>query len=432
MNADLKLAFESIIEKQKDHTEKFNYYDGQQPLVYLTYRLREIFQGLDIEFMDNWCAVVIDAVKERINLTGLNVPKAHQNAMNKIWTLNELNLEADEVHESALVTGEAFMIAWPDEKKMPKAYYNDPRLCHSFYHSDNPRELRMAAKMWVDDDGYYRLTLYYPDRLEYYASTQKADQVSSHKSFKAMETPSAKNPYGKIPVFHFRLERRGRKSDLTSVIPLQRGVNKLLNDMMVAAEFGAFKQRYVISQVDVSRLKNAPNEVWSIPGSDGTGQGTEVGEFGATPLQNYIEAIDKLAGDMGRITRTPKHYFYHQGGDPSGEALIAQEAPLNKKAQDRIEKFSSVWRRLGSFLLELKGINVNPMEITPVWDPVETVQPRTQAEIRLLDRQSGIPLITVCRRSGWPQVEIDQMLQEAEADVEGLGERILSAFDKGK
>jgi hypothetical protein len=432
-NNDLKRAYEAITRKNAAYRRLFQYYDGDQPLVFASERLREIFSGVDVRFTENWCAVVIDSVKDRMELSGLNVPDEYQKQMDTIWQANELDLEADAVHEAALTTGEAFVIAWPDEEtEEPCAYYNDPRLCHVFYGNDNPRQARYAAKLWGDNDGYARLTLYYPDRLEYYRSSQKAENMSSAAAFQPMDLPSAPNPYSEIPVFHFRLFRRGSKSDLTNIVPLQNGINKLMSDMMVAAEYGAFKQRYIISNVDVSMLRNAPNEIWSIPAGDGVGQAASAGQFDATDLKNYLEACAQLAGDIGRISRTPKHYFYSQGGDPSGEALLTMEAPLIKKVNDRIKLFTPVWQRLGAFLLRLGGVEINPVDVRPQWLPVETVQPYTEAQIRLLDVQAGMPLITSLRRSGWSDAEIEQMEAERETSGAQIGDQILSNFEKGQ
>jgi len=58
---------------------------------------------------------------------------------------------------------------------------------------------------------------------------------------------STPNPYGRVPVFHFpnrRVYDYGI-SDLADVIPIQDALNKALMDMLVAMEFGAFKQRWV-------------------------------------------------------------------------------------------------------------------------------------------------------------------------------------------
>lgn len=430
METDLKRAYTAIVGKRSLYTKMFNYYDGDQPLVYASERMREIFPKNAVNFNQNWCGVVIDSVKERMEITGLTVPDELQEQIDVIWQENELDLESDAAHEAALVAGEAFIIAWPSAAGDMQIYYNDPRLCHVFYSSDNPRQASYAAKMWTDDDGYARLTLYYPDRFEYYQSSNKAENISGAESFHPMEISMAPNVYGEIPVFHFKLSRRGNKSDLTDIIPLQNGINKLLSDMMVAAEFGAFKQRYIISNADVSALRNAPNEIWSIPAGDGVGQAASAGEFSATDLTNYLDAIAQLAGDIGRISRTPKHYFYNQGGDPSGETLIAMEAPLKRKVQDRIELFTPVWRRLGAFVLRVGGAEVDLMEVQPQWLPVETIQPYTEAQIRVLDIQAGIPLHTNLRRSGWSDAEIEQMEGERETSSNELGERLLQVFDK--
>ena len=71
-------------------------------------------------------------------------------------------------------------IAWPDEESgQPEAYYNDSRNVHLFYEADQPRRKRFACKWWIGDDGHRLLTLYYPDRLEYYRST---NAVTGHDS----------------------------------------------------------------------------------------------------------------------------------------------------------------------------------------------------------------------------------------------------------
>jgi hypothetical protein len=222
----------------------------------------------------------------------------------------------------------------------------------------------------------------------------------------------AANPYGRIPVFHFKTNRM-TQSDLANAIPLQNGINKLLSDMMVAAEYGAFSQRWIISNADNSALKNAPNEIWNIPAGDGTGQQSSVGQFSPTDLKNYLDAVDRLSTAIGVITRTPKHYFFSQGGDPSGEALIAMEAPLNKKVTDRIERFKSTWRELAAFILQVENVTMLPTDITPSFADVETVQPKTSADITKVRVDSGVPLKTSLRWEGFTDAQIEQMEDDA-------------------
>ena len=414
--SDLSTAYDALSAKNLPYTVDWRYADGDHPLTYTNERLKEVFRTLDAKFTENWCRLVIDSTLERINLTGFELEEeGAESDLMALWSELDLAQDADEIHEAALVCGEAFLVCWPDADGQPSAYYNDPRLCHVVYDPENQRLARYAAKWWDDEQGQRRLTLYYPDHLEYYVARNKADNVGSVAAFQPAELPSAPNPYGEIPVFHFRMRRRAVISDLADVIPVQNGLNKLLSDMMVAAEYGAFAQRWVISNSDtLGKLKNAPNEIWHLPAGDGVSQQTQIGQFTPTDLKNYLDAIDRLAMSIAIITRTPKHYFSAQGGDPSGEALIALEAPLNKKAQHRINRFTPTWRHAAAFLLRLAGTTVDPETITPRFDRPETVQPRTQAEIRQMSISSGIPLVTMLQREGWNESELAGLAHEQE------------------
>jgi len=411
---DLQLAFKVLRAKQEPYNDLFKYYDGDQPLVYTAQRLKEIFKDLDAYFAENWCSVVVDSTRDRINLREINVEGSAQKRWKEIWEASEISLESDDVHEATLVAGEGYFIAWPDEDDVMQGYHNDPRLVHLFYYKSEPRKKKFAAKWWVDEGEKLSMTLYYADHLEYYRSRNKAKNVTEFSSLEPLaRTPTAENPYGEVPVFHFRLGQRKVKSDLKNVIPIQNGINKLLTDMMVAAEFGAFKQRYVISNATINgKLKNAPSEIWDLPAGDGVGQQTQAGQFDATPLENYLKGIDDLATAISSITRTPKHYFFSIGSNLSGEALIAMESPLNKKAGDRIDRFAPPWKQATLFMLKASGETVKPEQVTPMFDKPETVQPYTQAQTRQLNVTAGMPLVTILREEGKSQAFIDQMVKD--------------------
>jgi hypothetical protein len=283
------------------------------------------------------------------------------------------------------------------------------------------------------------MTLYYPDRLEYFIADKDLKQISEYTAFvrdisvMGATDGIAPNPYGKIPVFHFKPNRKCL-SDLNNVVPLQNGINKLLSDMVVVAEYAAFPQRYIISQSDTSDLKNAPSEIWNIPAGDGAGQVTTAGQFQAADLSGYLAAIDNLSAKIGVITRTPKHYLFAQGGDPSGEALIALEAPLNKKAQDRIDRFTPVWRDLAAFICQIEGQVVDPASITPKFAKPESIQPRTSAEITKIRTDGGLPLVTALRWEGRTDAEIEQMQKDqdevGQKDKASLASALLEAERK--
>lgn len=438
MTTDLEHAVKCLSAKGQRYTQLWDYYDGRQPLIYNNEKLREIFHGLNARFTINWCAVVVDSILDRLNILGASVPQDNSTSASlaELWSSTGIVEDVDTIHEEIGVTGESFVIAWPNpETGAIEAYHNNARLVHVEYDEGNPRLMRYAAKWWEGEGDVWYLTLYYADRLEYYKAANKSEigALSSGKNFALID--QAPNPFGVIPVFHFRSNQRRPMSQIANVLEPQDAINKLMADMMVAAEFGAYKQRYVISAAGIGKgkVKNSPNEIWDLPtGMEGE-QPTQVGQFDATELQNYLNAIDKLAMSIGVITRTPKHYFYTQGGDPSGEALIALESPLNKKTQRLINTLTPIWQRLGAFLLALNNQQVDARQIYINYEAPQTVQPRTQAEIRKLNRESGLPLTTILRDEGWTEEDLAQLdadLQSEAASTANYADAALSAAQR--
>jgi hypothetical protein len=471
--SDLALAFEVLTAKAKRYGVYFNYYDGDQSLRYNSDRFKDIFKDLNADFTENWCAVVIDACYNRVNLLSANIidesdleditggfagaiqrikdrllgtQDKTQAKLDEIIRRNEILLESDDVHKIAGVVGESFFVCGEDEEGAI-GFYNDPRLVTMFYDPENPRKKRFAAKWWTAEDKTVRLTLYYPDHLEYYRTRKKLEATTGANQFEPCDADGnftdenqAPNESGEIPVFHFKPDRRKVKSDLKNVIPLQDAVNKLASDMMITSEFGAFRQRFIISDADVEgALKNAPNEIWDIPAGDGTTQNTQVGELSASDPKTYLEPLSREVKAISAITQTPNHFFFGQGSSQiSGEALIALEAPLNDKAQARIDLFAPVWKEALAYMLRVEGTSVESNQIEVVFEVPETVQPKTKAEIREINVRAGIPLVTTLRREGWSQSEIDELIVDqneesikAQADFQN---QMLSAerqFDTG-
>ncbi len=420
MATDVERAISALTDKQAGLEHLWNYYDGRQPLIYANEQLRHTFKNIiKAQFVANWTAVVVDTVHDRINLTGFETKDASQQlALNELFEASEMGLIADDVHEATLVFGEAYVIVWPNEDGIPWPYFNDARLCHIFYDSEYPTQVNYAAKWWTADDKQKHLTLYYADRIEHYLGGKSEEPNPVYQPDPVM--PQEPNPYGRVPVFRFTQKRSG-KSDIENILPLQDAVNKLTSDMMRAAEVAAYKQRWMITDADTSHLIDSPNEVWTIPagGVDGA-QPSQVGEFSETQLANFLDAIDRLAMAVGVISRTPRHYFYAQSGTPSGEALVAMEAPLNKKAGDYEERYASTWRQVAAFMLLLAGKgDIASQQITPKWAIIETVQPYTTAQTRQLGTSAGIPLVTLLRKEGWSQAELDQLQKDlTEANVQ--------------
>ena len=414
MATDLEKAYNAFIAKRAKYTNRWRYYDGDQPLIYSTERLAEIFNNVNARFNENWCAVVVDSVLDRLSLSGFDVAKnkTATDTLADLWSSQHIDLDADDVHTACQVTGEAFIIV-EKTKDGVEEYYNDPRLVHMFYQANSPKKKSFAAKWYLGDDEKNYMVLYYPDRIETYVAGKEA---SSAKAFSLAGTKGKQeNEFGKIPVFHFRNERRFVKSAIENALTIQDAINKLFSDMMVAAEFGAFKQRWIISNTDTSSLPNVPGSLWELPASDGQGQQTAVGEFGESNLDTFLNSMNKLARSLSIITRTPKSFLFETGAGISGDALVAMEAPLNKKVESFQKSYQVTWIELASFMLEIQGQAVKESDIAAVWERTESIQPLSQAQTRKANVEAGMPLISQLREEGKNEKEIKEIIAEINA-----------------
>ena len=109
-----------------------------------------------------------------------------------------------------------------------------------------------------------------------------------------------------------------------------------------------------------------------------------------------------------------------------------------KKVKRYIARFIPTWQGLASFLLALDGHDVPPENIEPIYDDPETVQPKSTADIRKIEVETGIPLVTVLRNEGWTQEQLDQMDEDKSAErssnTAGLAQALLNQqrqFDQG-
>lgn len=415
--SDLERAYKALSGKQAKYNTLWDYYDGKQPLQYSTQKLREVFNKIDVRFTENWLSMVVDAALDRMQLSEMDVQDKNLNRLLDLtWEENRLSQDAMDAHQAAMVTSEAYLIAWPNQENDSgiEVFYNDPRLVHLFYSPDNPKKKEFAAKWWRDEENkVFHLVLYYTNRVEWYVSSTVDEKGIPESADKFALDPShgkdgtVTNTTGEIPVFHIRGGTRPY-SQIEKVMELQDAVNKMLSDMMVAAEFGAYAQRWVISNADTSDLKNGPNKVWSVPAGEQGGQQSQIGEFQPADLTGFLDAIDKMAAAMAFISKTPKHFFMNAGADVSGDALFALEAPLVARVDALKMNYGAAWQDLGRFILKLKGKTVPMRNIELIWSPSRTIQPTAEAAaIQAMVTGGGFAPETAQKRVGWNRKEIE-------------------------
>jgi hypothetical protein len=443
------------------YTESRNYYDGNHRLAFATESFRQAFGSLFSAFAENMCPAVVDAVGDRLELTGFesttkttttttvpspipDVParsrvEIEDDLGQRAWDLWEdlsMDVKSKEVHRESLTMGDGYVIVWPDDDMNVQVWSQDAENMAVEYDENHEGRVLRAAKLWQIDDGRYRLNIYLPDRIRKLVTTtvkRVRPSINDAKAFTQFE-PDVANPYGVVPVFHFpnRNVARPGTSELRDVVPLQDGLNKSVADMLVTMEYAAFKQRYVIGlEVELDPQTGLPMEgalasagvdrMLAIPDIE-----AKVGQFDATDLGQFLKVQEKFWASAARVSGTPLHYFYIVEGDfPSGEAMKSAEARFVKKITDRQKDFGKVWREVMRFCLYVEGdlndsqfqkpVEDGGVKLTCVWAPAE---PRSQTEIAdtaVKKKAVGVSPSQILKELGYDDETIDRMLEELAA-----------------
>jgi hypothetical protein len=403
--------------------KKFDdYYRGDHKLQFASTKFREAFGSLFSEFSDNFCELVVDAVEERLNVEGFRLgdSQADKDAWD-IWQRNNLDAESQIAHTEALVKRESSVIVW-SENGQPVITVEDPMEVVVSYSAQNRRQRTAALKRWVGEDGMLYGTLYLPEGIYKFISKQKRDWFSYSQwneyvkvEWERREVPSEawplRNPLGVVPVVPIvnrpRLMGHG-ESEIAAVIPLQDAINKLVSDMLLASEFGAFRQKWATNiELEVDPDTGQPKEPFKIavdriltaPPARAGEQETKFGEFSQTDLAPYVKAIDTMVQHMASITRTPQHYFIQNSGGqpPSGESIKSAETGLVSKARRKMRHFGESWEeviRLGFAVLGDPRQNVTGAQT--IWR-----DPESRTESELVDALVKMSTLGVPREALW-------------------------------
>lgn len=452
MIPDLDLAFAQALSRfqadepwQARYRMYRHYYAGDQPMPLGNAEQAEAFGAYYRPGPDNMCAAVVDALADRLDVTGFQATgdgltdtereRIEQEAW-RIWTANKLTSRANEAHQGAIRDGDSYVIVWysPDDPGVARIYPQRADLMRVWYDPDTPGRVLWAAKAWQDEAKYVRLTLYGPDRLLKFITRQP--QQSGLTTTLKMDAfvpypdePDVANPYGVVPVMHFgnnaTLGSYGW-SELVQAIPSQDRLNKTLADMELAREFVAFPQRLLIGlEVPIDAATGLPTpeakrelraaayrRIMTIANPDAKGF-----EFSAGDLRQFLEAAEDARLAIARNTGTPLHYILPTSNPPSGEALKALEARFVKKVKDRQTAFGETWAQAMTLALRIEqviGRDDDPALATQ-WTEAAPVSQREQMEAAELAKRAEVPWRERMQIAGYSDAEIEAMEPPAAA-----------------
>lgn len=417
----IKQSIGQLQARSEFYEQAEQYYEGNVDEVFASRRMRNALAASGDDFRTNYCKTVVEAVGERLEIASV-VPADDRGTeiIGSLWELNNLALEAGDIHRNALKYGDAYAIVWPDEDGT-QIFYNSPRGTAVLYDPENPRRKLAAAKVWlVEDDGrkYHRLNLYLPDRVERYVATGEQAPTDPNK-WDVYEAP-VENPWGQVPVFHFRTHRPYGRPEHYDAYGAQDAVNKLVVTQMAVVDYQGAPQRYALAgnhqtneitdfdednldRENMGALQNGPGELWYLKGVD------EVGQFEAADPKNFLDPMQAFIRAIATATSTPMHYFEKAQYIPSGEALRVAESPLNKKIRDRQQSFGATWRDVFRFALLIEGIKT---DVEVKWERHESTDEGTEWELASKKLRAGVPLRQVLLEKGYDSELVDKWIAE--------------------
>jgi hypothetical protein len=420
-----------------------DYYEGRHPLAFASEKFLKAFGGLFESFADNWCDLVVDAVEERLNVTGFRVEADAKgdDAAWRIWQANNLDADSQMGITEALVNGLAAAIVWagPDDQT-PSITMEHPREVIVETAPGNRRQRLAALKWWTDDrEGIDYATVYLPDAIYKFRTRTRAEKRGMGAGLNAGtakwvqrdvagEPWPLPNPLKVVTVVPIANRPRllvPGVSEIKRVIPIQDAVNKLVSDMLVTSEFSAFKQRWATGMdIPVDPETNQPIEPFRAAVDRlfiAEDPNSKFGEFQASDLSNFVQAIELVVQHIASQTRTPPHYFYLRGQFPSGESIKSAETGLVAKARRKM-------RTIGEDLEEIIRLAFAVIDDPKADEPgLETIwadpESRTEAEhvdATIKKRALKVPLLQLWEDVGYSPQQIERF-KEMLAEEAQLG-----------
>lgn len=473
---ELKEIAGRIKDRQSEYARLHRYYDGKHG-VRLTPRARRYLMASGLQYAHNFTDVVVDSLVQRLQVTGVTIRIDHVDdedagLLAKIWrrfartskdereakqkgdALTRWTRKALEAncfdqlqniaHDAAVKLGDAYATGWWDDEAMtPRITVNRPepvRACYSPHDCIRPESV---AKLWdeYDADGkpIQRLNVYYPDRIEKYERPSGNGDWSPHREqsgdvWPVSWTGGDGRPLG-LAMVHLRNKNRGDTygtSELRKAIPQQDALNKRMVDLDLVSDTQGYPQRYAIGVAASSVLKSHPGVFLRV---EDPKPETKFGQFDAADLGPLVGAIDMSVKHFAGTTQTPYHLLNLAGAMPSGEALKSAEAPLVKKAEDRMQTFTDCWRDLIRLLIRLavdQGVlalapeEESAIEIDIAWASPQSRDARGEWEVVALKQAAGVSQSTTLLEMDY---DPDREEQLRATEQTSLGATMLGQFE---
>lgn len=454
----IKRLSAALATRSTEMTKFQAYYDGEQGKRWSGTSWNELFARRFEGFCENFCGLVVDAVADRLEVTGFRFPtegKADDETDKdawRIWQDNQLDAEGSVLNTEALTKGLVHVLVSPFPGDYvgtsPSITVEDALETIVEYQAGTKRRV-VGMKRWVDEiEKRTFVTLYYPDRLEKWQSgirrwaNQYSSGVQMLDAWERRTIPDEPWPLphtlGVVPLIPVR-NRPGLNgrfaSELKQVTPIQDAINTLAMNEMVASESAAFRQKWATGiEIPVDPETGKPIKAWqpdikgilSTPAPD-----AKFGTLEASELAQYGDSIDRHIQRLASISQTPYHFFLqHSGQPPAAASLTASEVPLVQKAKRRQREFGEPLEEVMRLAFKVQGdARADVTNAETVWRDPESVTEAAHIDATTKKRAIKVPLKQLWSDAGYTPAQTERFPAMLREEAEMLKGTLVAPID---
>ena len=395
------------LSKQRPKIEAYNaWFDDDQAKPLVPKECNEAYQRLLDMASENWAGMIVTAPAERLRIQGLVFDGDAEGPAWDIWQANGMDADSDLVHLDALISGRSpvMVVEDGDSPVGVSITPEDPRETLVLCEPGSRRKRVAAIKTWVDLEDYSHAAVWTEGR--FMAGRSKSNEAHRFGSLDHIDywdwDETVTGP-AEVPIIELHANARtGRmgRSEMASHVKALQAINLLGFDLLLAAEFAAYRQRWVTGlELDedeagkpVKPFKSGVDRLFV-----GEDDKIKFGEFGESDLTNYIKAIEYRVGALAARSKTPAHYVATSISNVSADTIRALESGLVAKCERHQRSFSDPWEDVIRLALRLRGdAGSDDMAAEIKW-----ADPRTHTDGQLADALTKKQAIGIPQEALW-------------------------------
>lgn len=411
-----------------------DWFDGNHPIpappahsaAVVNNEARQAFNTMSRLAVTNMLAPIVKAPAKKLRVEGFQFGESSVDTDKEAWAIwqrNYLDADTPAAHLTAVKTGQAFGLVWPDENGMATITMEDPSQCIVSYEAGSRRLRRSALKRWVDEDGVTYATLYTPTALYKFKSATARNANSpmlrfavGSMTFEPREVPGEdwplRNPLGVVPLVELAVNRTlkpspfgGGVSQFAGQLNEQRKINATVMNLLVTLENQAFRQRWATGwdypvkedgTPDLAAIQANSAARLMVLNGDGEDK-VQVGEFSQADFRPFLDVLNFWTRTMSFSSSTPPDAFL------LGELVNVADGAVARLYTSHISEVQSLADSLGEGHEELMRLalkiennpKANDMSSSVRWAEFERRSATEQMGVAKDLKELGAPLQAV-------------------------------------